>query len=279
MPLLAMEGWVLKGIDYSETSRIVTLWTKEKGKIRALAKGARRLKSPFENALDLLNLCRFQVIHKGGNSLDLITESRVVDAYRGLRNHLPNLYAAYHVAELLAEGTEDLDPHPDLFEGVHDILGWFSREAPDTRIQGRLSPEASWVLIQFEFFYLSQTGYLPNFQHCHACNRVPTPKTAKWTFHADAGAIFCEECYGTQVTHSSHLAKTAAISKSRLDSFFPSSHPISPDALDAAGRLGNREQCAEVVAEKIRMELRALLNHYLTWLRGRRPKLIGFLGG
>lgn len=72
MPLLAMEGWVLKGIDYSETSRIVTLWTKEKGKIRALAKGARRLKSPFENALDLLNLCRFQVIHKGGIRLTLL---------------------------------------------------------------------------------------------------------------------------------------------------------------------------------------------------------------
>ncbi len=279
MALLAMEGWVLKGIDYSETSRIVTLWTREKGKIRALAKGARRLKSPFENALDLLNLCRFQVIHKGGNSLDLLTESRVVDAYGGLRCHLPNLYAAYHVAELLAEGTEDLDPHPDLFEGVHETLGWFSKEAPDLRAQGRLSPEGSWVLIQFEFFYLSQMGYLPNFHHCHACNRVPSPKTVQWTFHADTGAIFCGDCLGKKAPYASQSTKSPSFSKSSLESFFPSTHPISPDALDAAGRLGNRERCAEVVAEKIRRELRALLNYYLTWLRGRRPKLIGFLGG
>jgi hypothetical protein len=53
---------------------------------------------------------------------------------------------------------------------------------------------------------------------------------------------------------------------------------ISPDALDVAGRLGNRKICTEVAVEKIRRELRALLNHYLTWLRGRRPKLLGFLG-
>ncbi len=277
--MLPMEGWVLKGIDYSETSRIVTLWTKEKGKIRALAKGARRLKSPFENALDLLNLCRFQVIHKGGNSLDLLTESRVVDAYSGIRSHLPNLYAAYHLAELLAEGTEDFDPHPELFGGVHETLQWFSREGPETRKPGRLSPEASWVLIQFEFFYLSQTGYLPSFRHCHACNLVPSLNNAQWTFQADTGTITCDKCFGYQSPYFSQSTKMPPHSKSSLGALFAPSHPISPDALDAAGRLGNRGQCPEVVAEKIRRELRALLNHYLTWLRGRRPKLIGFLGG
>jgi len=273
-----MEGWVLKGIDYSETSRIVTLWTKEKGKIRALAKGARRLKSPFENSLDLLNLCRFQIIHKGGNALDLVTESRVRESYGGLRHHLPNLYAAYHVAELLSEGTEDLDPHPELFEGVHDTLNWLSTEAPETRTPSRMSPITSWVLIQFEFFYLSQMGYFPDFNHCQNCGQIPSPENPAWIFHADSGVLTCDGCRDKSPSQSTQSTKFPQTFKSRPGPLPPSSMAISPDALDVAGRLGNRKICTEVAVEKIRRELRALLNHYLTWLRGRRPKLLGFLG-
>src|SRR5215212_4469720 len=51
-------GLVLRTTDWSETSRIATLWTREFGKVRVLAKGGRRLKYNFETALDLLTLCR-----------------------------------------------------------------------------------------------------------------------------------------------------------------------------------------------------------------------------
>ncbi len=273
-----MEGWVLKGIDYSETSRIVTLWTREKGKMRALAKGARRLKSPFENSLDLLNLCHFQIIHKGGNALDLITESQVRESYKGLRDHLPNLYAAYHVSELLSEGTEDLDPHPELFEGVHETLNRLSTEQKEARLPNRLSPNSSWQLIQFEFFYLSQIGYFPNFNHCQSCGQIPSPNAPPWIFHADSGEITCDGCREKPATQITQFSRSTQITKMRSSPLPPSSMAISPDALDVAGRLGNREIRTEVPVDKIRRELRALLNQYLTWLRGRRPKLLGFLG-
>lgn len=273
-----MEGWVLKGVDYSETSRIVTLWTREKGKVRALAKGARRLKSPFENSLDLLNLCRFQIIHKGGNALDLVTESRVRESYGGLRKNLPNLYAAYHIAELLAEGTEDLDPHPELFEGVHDTLHWLSKEDAESTPLTRMSPITSWVMIQFEFFYLSQIGYFPDFNNCHICGQIPSPENPAWIFHIDSGVITCDGCRGKSASQFHQATKTSHSSRKHYAPLPPSSLAISPDALDAASRLGNRGICTEVAVEKIRRELRALLNHYLTWLRGRRPRLLGFLG-
>ena len=93
---------VLRTTDWSETSRIATLWTREFGKVRALAKGGRRLKSNFENALDLLTVCSIVFLRKSSGSLDLLTEAQVVQRFPRLRTDLAALYAAYYVAELLA---------------------------------------------------------------------------------------------------------------------------------------------------------------------------------
>src|SRR5207244_2036701 len=69
---------VLRTVDWSDTSRIATLWTREFGKVRVLAKGGRRLKSNFESALDLLTVCSIVLLRKSSASLDLLTEARVV---------------------------------------------------------------------------------------------------------------------------------------------------------------------------------------------------------
>src|SRR6266478_2503624 len=114
---------VLRTTDWSETSRIATLWTREFGKVRVLAKGGRRLKSNFESALDLLTLCRIVFLRKSSGSLDLLTEAQVVERFPKLRTNLPALYAGYYVAELLSEWTEDFDPHPTLFDEAVDALG------------------------------------------------------------------------------------------------------------------------------------------------------------
>src|SRR3954471_23803918 len=89
---------VLRTTDWSETSRIATLWTRQFGKVRALAKGGRRLKSAFENALDLLTVCDIVLLRKTSGSLDLLTEARVVRRYPRLRADLAALYGAYYVA-------------------------------------------------------------------------------------------------------------------------------------------------------------------------------------
>src|SRR6266480_647395 len=90
---------VLRTADWSETSRIATLWTREVGKVRVLAKGGRRLKSNFETALDLLTVCRIVFLRKSSASLDLLTEARVVQRFPRLTTNLPALYAAYYIAE------------------------------------------------------------------------------------------------------------------------------------------------------------------------------------
>src|SRR5947199_7720044 len=116
MPTEKARALVIRTADWSETSRIATLWTREFGKVRALAKGGRRLKSNFESALDLLNVCGIVLLRKSSGSLDLLTEAQVVRRFPRLRTDLGALYGAYYLAELLGDWTEEDDPHPGLFD-------------------------------------------------------------------------------------------------------------------------------------------------------------------
>src|ERR1700726_1488340 len=106
MPPEKAQALVLRTTDWSETSRIATLWTRELGKVRVLAKGGRRLKSNFESALDLLTLCSIVFLRKSSGGLDLLTEAQVTERFPRLRTELPALYAAYYIAELLSDWTE-----------------------------------------------------------------------------------------------------------------------------------------------------------------------------
>src|SRR4030095_7215200 len=106
-PALAI---VVRGTDWSETSRITTLFTREFGKVRALAKGGRRLKSNFDVAFDLLTVCQIMFIRKAHGGLDLLTEARMEEQFPALRQNLQALYAGDYVAELLAGRTPGSTP-------------------------------------------------------------------------------------------------------------------------------------------------------------------------
>ena len=107
MSLEKTDGVVLKAVEWSETSLIVTLFTKEFGKISAIAKGARRLKSPFESALDLLSLSSVVFLKKSGESLDLLTEAKLQRRFRSAQVGLLPLYCGYYAGEVINALTEN----------------------------------------------------------------------------------------------------------------------------------------------------------------------------
>src|SRR6188508_1282627 len=113
---------VLRVVEFSETSCVLTLFTEHFGKVGALAKGARRPKGPFEGALDLLAVCRIVFLHKSSDALDLLTEAKLERRFRAARKDLSHLYAGYYVAELLDALTDADYPHPDLFDAAERTL-------------------------------------------------------------------------------------------------------------------------------------------------------------
>src|ERR1700676_2629746 len=153
---------VLRTTDWSETSRIATLWTREFGKVRALAKGGRRLKSNFENALDLLTHCSIVFLRKSPGSLDLLTEAQVVRRFPRLRTDLAALHAAYYVAELLEDLTEEHDPHPLLFDAALETLEYLGSPRDG-------EPAVGPAVVRFELVLLQELGYSPALDGCAAC--------------------------------------------------------------------------------------------------------------
>ena len=76
------QALVLRAIPFGETSAIITLLTREGGKVRGLAKGAWRPKSKFDAALDLLSICQVLVLHRQSGNLDLFIEAFLEHRFR-----------------------------------------------------------------------------------------------------------------------------------------------------------------------------------------------------
>jgi DNA repair protein RecO (recombination protein O) len=242
-------GLVLRTTDWSETSRIATVWTREFGKIRVLAKGGRRLKSNFESALDLLTLCSIVFLRKSSGSLDLLTEAQVIERFSRLRTDLPALYAAYYVAELLSDWTEDCDPHPALFDEALDTLRYLGHDTTAT------GPR----LAQFELVLLRELGYSPALTSCAGCGQalgVPTAEE-RLAFSAAAGGMLCPSCRNR----------------------YRDCRVLAPATWQALRQLGEARQAWRGLTEPaVRAEVRQVLDQYVTYLLGRRPRLLPYLG-
>src|SRR5262245_4983829 len=184
------QALVLRTTDWSETSRIATLWTREFGKVRVLAKGGRRLKSNFENALDLLTLCRIVLIRKSSGGLDLLTEAQVIQRFPRLTRALPALYGGYYVAELLNHGTQENDPHPVLFDNaIATLQARGARADEKTRI--------GLVVLRFEMQFLDELGFRPVLDRCAGCGGA-VDEGGRGIFSVEAGGVVCGRC---QLSH------------------------------------------------------------------------------
>src|SRR5581483_7939118 len=179
---------VLKTTDWSESSRIATFWTREFGKVRALAKGGRRLKSAFESALDLLTVCSIVFLRKSPGTLDLLTEAQVIQRFPRLRDDLDALYAAYYVAELLTDWTEEYDPHPLLFDEALATLCDLGGRPAD----GAPAMAAGPRVMRFEMALLRELGYNPALDVCAVC--ASTLGREPLAFSAAAGGVLCGRC-------------------------------------------------------------------------------------
>mgnify|MGYP000925834822 FL=1 len=237
---------VLRTVDFSESSVVVTLLTREFGKIRALAKGARRLKSPFESALDLLAQCRIVFLRKSSDALDLLTEAKLQRCFRIPGRDLSCLYAGYYVAELLDELTDDYDPHPELFDLADGTLQSLSAgEAVARRV------------LRFELGALRLIGQLPSWDTCVECGvRVsPGPRVAAGQLD---GGVLCGACRAGK-------RQVASINGRTLQTLI--------QLADPHGQGWQRIQ----IDSRTYGEVRGLMNHYMSNLLGHKPRMYDYL--
>lgn len=262
MSLEQAQAIVLRMADFSESSRVVTLFTREFGKIAVVAKGAKRLKSAFEAALDLLSVCNIVFIRKSSASLDILTEAKLSKRFKPRAGDLVSLYSGYYVSELLEALSEDYDAHPLLFDQALVALDRFAVEesAPGTS------------LLRFELTILREIGQLPTLSECISCGSELDPGQPA-EFRAVHGGFTCPQC-------RAHSAS--------VDSEFPT-YQSSPDQdadLVSAGALEGLRQLASnndtawqrlAVSPSQFREIRRVVTAAISHALGRRPRMARYL--
>jgi DNA repair protein RecO (recombination protein O) len=247
MPAEKTRAIVLRVVDFSETSCVVTLFTEDFGKIGALAKGARRPKSPFDSALDLLAVCRIVFIDKSADVLDLLTEARLERRFRSASRDLSRLYAGFYVAELLQELTDLGDSHPDLYRRADDTLLALDRDGPVAE-----------TVLGFEVAALRLLGYLPALEDCVACGTPLDVHSERVLFGHLAGGVLCPRCRQGQ-------KQVVSVSREGHEVL----RQLSGSGLE--NRIGE-------IDPRVRGELRGLLSHYVANVLGHPPRMQAYLG-
>jgi DNA repair protein RecO (recombination protein O) len=180
MPLYSDEAIVLRTRKLAEADRIITLLTREHGRVRAVAKGVRRTTSRFGARLEPGG--HVDVMFARGRNLDIVTQVESRGAYGA---HAAGDYAAFTAVSAMLEAADKLvveDGEPALQQFLL-LLGGL-RAICD---QGRAPSQ---VLDAFLLRSLSVAGYAPSFDECARCG-APGPHQA---FHVSAGGMLCPDC-------------------------------------------------------------------------------------
>ena len=252
---------VLRAVEFSETSLIVTLLTRQLGRVSAIAKGARRPKGPFENSLDLLSVCRIVLLRKTSDSLDILTESKLQRRFRGGEKSLSRLYAGYYLAEMLRLMTEDHVPQDNLYDLATRTLGQIDGNA--------CVPKA---LLCFDVQLMKRLGHAPGTQDCTGCGGIVSVGNHV-AFSLSGGGIVCRTCQSKQQDILRIGATTLAWLRRLKD------HPVDGPANSP---VLNSDPFAPVrgtppLTQREYGELRLLLNRYAEVIIGRKPRMQSFL--
>ena len=174
-----MPALVLSTFDFANTSQIAVLFTRDLGKVRGLAKGAKRATGSFQGGLDVGSVYSVGVIPRT-EGLDLLTRAEMEESFSGIRRAQERLNAAFYVLELATELTVEHDPQPDFFRVTVDSLRLLDRGAP-----------GDIVLFAFEAAAMHLLGFMPRTESCALCaGRLP----ARPAFSPRYGGALCAGC-------------------------------------------------------------------------------------
>lgn len=183
----------LRTIDYSETSQVAHFLTRDSGQVRVIAKGAKRKKSSAGGALDLLSEGELIFIIGSPGKLGTLVEFSETVSHSPLRRETKRLNAAIYMLELAHELVAESDPHPAVFELLHNGLARLGQA--DAPVQA--------VLAYFQWRLLRNVGLMGEMTDCVSCGRSVAgesrPRGREIFFSSRLGGLLCDTCEGSEV--------------------------------------------------------------------------------
>jgi DNA repair protein RecO (recombination protein O) len=177
---IRVDAVVLRHSDYGEADRLLTLYTRQLGKTRAIAKGARKIASRKAGHIEPFTHVRLQLAR--GRDMLILTQADTVDAYQPLREDLILTSQASYVLELLDRFTyQDETENSAIFRLLTETL---------SRLAAKADP---WLVIRYyEMRLLDHLGFRPQLSECANCRRPILPEDQFFSFNA--GGVICPRC-------------------------------------------------------------------------------------
>ncbi|MDQ7849778.1 MAG: DNA repair protein RecO [Armatimonadota bacterium] len=175
MPVYKAEAVVLRHRPLGEADRVLTLFTREYGRLSAVARGVRRPSSKRSGALEPFSHLRL-LLARGRGALDVVAQVEVVEGTGALRTDLRRFGQAALLAELVEAATPEREPQPGLFHLLVEALRLLRR------------PEETPAVLWFGLHLVSLAGFQPALERC-AVGGEETGSAPAWSH--PLGGVVC----------------------------------------------------------------------------------------
>lgn len=172
---------VLKSINWRDTSKIVTLFTREEGKISVIAKGARRLKSKYQGILESINLLEVVVHMSSTRKLQILGQATLEESFKDIRTDYEKTVRTFAILEL----TDTFFKEGSVDRVFFDFLKTLLAE------MGKIT-EPNIILWYFLIKLGSYLGFRPEFDECAVCGRKDSVENSGFSMRE--GTIICQDC-------------------------------------------------------------------------------------
>lgn len=229
---IKVDAVILRHSDYGEADRLLTLFTREAGKLRAIAKGVRKMQSRKAGHLEPFTQVTLMLAQ--GHDLWIVTQAEATELFQPLRESLPLIGYAGYVVELLDRFTYEEGQNWQLFQLLVETLKRLASE-----------PDPFVPVHYYEMRLLDLMGFRPLLFECASCGKAIQAEDQY--FSAERGGVLCPDC-GLMV----NLVR-----------------PISMDALRYLRhfqRSSYNDAKRANPGQDTRDEVEAILNYYLTYL-------------
>lgn len=190
--IIKTEAIVLSKLNYSESSLIVSLFTKSNGKVSAILKGGRRPKSKLASVVDVLNHIQVIFYKRESREIQVISSADLISHFPKIKSDLNSSVYAYAVCELVKDVMIENESNILLFNGLVRILNLMENNEEHPAI----------LFGRFFIFFLKEIGYELNLETCELCSKDLSieSKPSKYINQS----FICNECKETKGLSSSN---------------------------------------------------------------------------
>ena len=249
------QGIILKQTKLGEFDRIVTIYTPELGKLKAVAKGACRPRSKLGGNVEPLT--HSLMLLATGRNLDIVTQSQTINGFPALRSDLWRMACGLYVLELMDSLTIEGGENRALFDLLLDVLHWLSQ-----------SDSNEIALRYFELQLLNCLGYRPQLRRCVSCDSPLKPLVN--FLDPSKGGLLCPQCISEENRRYEKIGTASA-------------RPFLPLSVRALKVLRLWQSCDYPTAKRVRLkpelsaELEQVLCDYISCILQRELKSLTWL--